>query len=88
MDGRRRVTQQRAQDKHGKYGQIYGDLSAANNRLISNVYFSLDDLGNWLLRRMKREVRCCADGADANIDSIRLLVPFPAATGGNSMPSF
>jgi hypothetical protein len=26
LDGRRRVTQRRAHDKHGKCGQIYGDL--------------------------------------------------------------
>jgi hypothetical protein len=39
----RRVTQQRADDKHGKCGQICGDidgdLSTLNNRLILNVYF-------------------------------------------------
>src|SRR4029453_8415390 len=38
----RRVMQQRAYDKHGKCGQIYGDLygdpSTFNNRLISKVY--------------------------------------------------
>jgi hypothetical protein len=41
--GRRRVTQQRAKDKHGKCGQIYGDscrhFSTLNNQLILNVYF-------------------------------------------------
>jgi len=37
--GRRRVTQQRAKDKHGKCGQIYGDLSTLNNQLILKVYF-------------------------------------------------
>jgi hypothetical protein len=39
----RRVTQQRMDDKHGKcgqiYGNIYGDLSTLNNRLIFKVYF-------------------------------------------------
>jgi hypothetical protein len=68
--GRRRVTQRRVQDKHGKCGQIYGDiyggLSTLNNRLIFNVYFCHTSGGNWLLQTMQRVARCCADGADVN----------------------
>ena len=71
LDGRRRVTQQRVQDKHGKcgqiYGDIYGDLSTLNNRLISNVYFCHTFLRNWLLQTMRRIARCCADGAGVNV---------------------
>src|SRR4051794_19238282 len=64
--GRRRVTQRRVQDKHGKCGQIYGDRSTLNNRLIFNVYFCHTRCANWLLQTMRRIARCCADGAGVN----------------------
>jgi hypothetical protein len=68
--GRRRVTQRRVQDKHGKCGQIYGDiygeLSTLNNRLIFNVYFCHTSGGNWLLQMKRCVARCCADGAGVN----------------------
>ena len=60
--GNRHVTQQREQDKHGKYGQIYGDLDTLNNQLIFNVYLCHTCEGNWLLQTMRSIARCCATG--------------------------
>src|SRR3954463_9892087 len=82
--GRRRVTQRRVQDKHGKCGQIYGDLSTLNNRLIFNVYFCHTRYANWLLQTMRRIARCCADGAGVNGCFCSPACGFfPAATAGN-----
>jgi hypothetical protein len=88
-----RVTQRRAEDKHGKcgqiYGDIYGDLSTLNNQLIFKVYFCHTCAANSLLRTMLRVARCCADRADESFDSSRLPAAFyPASGAGNNASPF